>query len=347
MVRVVVVGGTGNVGTAVIDALAADPRVEGITALARRVPARTWTGTQFRSVDVTRDDLRPHVEGADVVIHLAWLFQPTHQPTVTWNVNVGGGTRLFAAVADVGVPALIYASSIGAYSPAPGREVDETWATDSIPTAAYGREKAYLERVLDTFEATRTGTRVVRMRMAFVFQRSAASQQRRLFAGPFLPGSLLKRRVPLLPFPAGLRLQAVHASDVAAAFRLAALGNARGAFNLAAEPVIDGQMLASLLGGRCKAVPPRLVKMALAAAWHARVAPAEPELFQLALGLPTMKTDRAREELGWVPRVGALDALAEAIAGMAEGAGSATAPLAPDSAKRRLGKPRTGTGQNP
>lgn len=333
--RVVVVGGTGNVGTAVVGALSADERVARITALARRVPAGSWPRTEFRSVDVTRDDLRPHVEGADVVIHLAWKFQPTHRPTATWNVNVGGSTRLFAAVADAGVPALVYASSVGAYSPAPGSEVDETWATDSIPTAAYGREKAYLERVLDTFEATHSAIRVVRMRMAFVFQRSSASQQRRLFAGRFLPAPLLERgKLPLLPFPAGLRIQAVHASDVGAAYRLAAFSDARGAFNLAAEPVIDGRMLAGLLGGRSVAVPPRLVKLALAAAWHARVVPAEPALLELALGLPTMKTDRAREQLGWVPRVGALEAVAEVIDGIAERSGGATAPLAPGSPRK-------------
>jgi hypothetical protein len=70
--------------------------------------------------------------------------------------------------------------------------VDETWPTHSLPSAGYGREKAYVERVLDAFEARHPDTRVVRLRPAFIFQRSAATEQRRIFAGPFLPNPLLQ-----------------------------------------------------------------------------------------------------------------------------------------------------------
>ena len=51
------------------------------------------------------------------------------------------------------VGAVVYASSVGAYSPSPkDRAVDEGWPTDGWPSAAYIREKAYLERVLDGVE---------------------------------------------------------------------------------------------------------------------------------------------------------------------------------------------------
>jgi hypothetical protein len=33
---------------------------------------------------MTSDDLVPHFRGADAVVHLAWLFQPTHDPATTW-----------------------------------------------------------------------------------------------------------------------------------------------------------------------------------------------------------------------------------------------------------------------
>ncbi|MDA8393542.1 MAG: hypothetical protein M0Z87_12270 [Actinomycetota bacterium] len=72
--RIVVVGGTGNVGTAVLDALSSDDRVSAVTALARRLPTRCWPRTEVRSADMSRGDLRPHFEGAQVVIHLGWLF---------------------------------------------------------------------------------------------------------------------------------------------------------------------------------------------------------------------------------------------------------------------------------
>src|SRR5581483_3706967 len=61
----------------------------------------------------------PGCWGAAAVVHLAWLFQPTHEPLVTWRANVEGSVRLFRAAADAGVAALVYASSVGDYSPGP------------------------------------------------------------------------------------------------------------------------------------------------------------------------------------------------------------------------------------
>jgi len=75
--RVVVTGATGNVGTSVVSALAADERVTEIIGIARRMPKWRPPRTQWVSLDVERHDLTPWFTGADAVIHLAWLIQPT------------------------------------------------------------------------------------------------------------------------------------------------------------------------------------------------------------------------------------------------------------------------------
>ena len=144
--RIVVVGATGNVGTSVLQALGRDPAVESILGLARRRATARYAKTEFASADVTRDDLIPHFTGADCVIHLAWLIQPSRDRSVLWETNVEGSSRVFAAVAEAGVPALVVASSIGVYSPGPKRRVDESWPRDGIPTSWYSRQKAELER---------------------------------------------------------------------------------------------------------------------------------------------------------------------------------------------------------
>ena len=48
-----------------------------------------------------------------------------------------------------------------------------------------------------------------------------------------------------------------------------------------------------------------------------------------ALGVPVMDCSRARRELGWQPAMRSTDALVELLAGMADGAGAPTPPLAP------------------
>jgi UDP-glucose 4-epimerase len=344
--RVVVTGATGNVGTSVCEALVAEPTVDEVVGVARRQPAEGVPGVRYVAADVVADDLSGAVAGADVVVHLAWLFQPTHDPLRTWEVNVHGSARVFDAAAAAGAGTLIHASSVGAYRPAPGRFVDESWPTDGLPTAAYGREKAYVERMLDAIELRHRDMRIVRLRPCFIFQRRAATEQRRLFLGPFVPRLIARRgALPVVPFPAELRFQAMHAADVAEAYRLAVTSEVTGAFNIAADPIIDVDVVGEVFGSRSVAVPGRLVRIAAAAAWHLHLAPADPRLVDLALGIPLLDTTRARTELGWSPKWSGTDALREMLDGFAAGAGGGTAPLAPDTVSGRLDEVASGVGE--
>jgi UDP-glucose 4-epimerase len=347
--RVVIVGATGNVGTSVVETLGQDPEVRSILGLARRLPEWTAPKTEWLSADVTEADLVSLFRGADVVVHLAWLFQPTHQPATTWRSNVLGSIRVFNAVAEAGVPAVVYASSVGAYSPGPkDRAVDENWPTNGWPTAAYTREKAYLERVLDSFELRNPDIRVVRLRPGFIFKRQAASEQRRLFAGPLLPNRLVRPAlIPVVPDLPGLRFQALHTADAAEAYRLAALRPVRGAFNIAADPVVDATVLADCLNARAVRAPVWPLRAALSAGWHLHLLPASPALFDAVLHLPIMDITRATTELGWSARHTAREAIAEFLQGLQQGAGMPTPPLAAQVSGGRVHEVATGIGQRP
>src|SRR5215204_1733784 len=251
--RIVITGATGNVGTSVIDALERDPAVHEIVGLSRRPPGLEREKVRWLQADVRDDDLVTPFRGADVVIHLAWLIQPSRDESVTRSVNVDGTRRVLDAVAEAGVPALVHASSVGAYGPGPkDRRVDESWPTTGIESSFYARHKAECERMLDGWERDHPDVRVVRLRPGLIFKREAASGIRRLFAGPFLPSPLLHRKLlRVIPDLPRLRFQAVHSLDVGDAYRLALVrDDARGAFNIAAEPVLDPDELGRVLGAR-------------------------------------------------------------------------------------------------
>ncbi|MFE0642987.1 NAD-dependent epimerase/dehydratase family protein [Streptomyces sp. NPDC058877] len=332
--RVVVTGATGNVGTSLVRLLAREPAVDSVLGIARRRPDLTLPGVEWAELDLSREGDEPrlaqYVADADAVVHLAWRFGPTHDPVETWRTNVLGSVRLFEAVAAARVPVLVHASSVGAYSPGPegGAPVSEAWPTHGWPGAAYTREKAYLERVLDTFERDHPLTRVVRMRPAFLFKEEAASGQRRIFAGRFFPGQLVRPDLlPLLPEFTGLRFQVLHTEDAADAYLRALLRDVRGAFNLAAEPVVDAAVLGDLLHARTVKVPAAAVRGALSAAWRLRLAPASPGLFDALRHLPLLATERARRELEWEPSTSSLEALEAFLRGVRAGTGDETAPL--------------------
>src|SRR5215210_4231837 len=213
--RVVVTGATGNVGTSVLRALGGDDAVEEIVGLARRAPALSLPKVSWRQADIVSDDLVEIFDGADAVVHLAWLIQPSRDQAKLRAVNVDGSARVFDAVSKARVTSLVYASSVGAYSPGPkDRFVDELWPTEGIESSFYARHKAEVERLLDEFERGEPGVRVIRLRPGLIFKDEARTEIRRLFIGPFAPRVLFDRRlIPVIPRIERLRFQAVHTED--------------------------------------------------------------------------------------------------------------------------------------
>ncbi|MFL5946717.1 MAG: NAD-dependent epimerase/dehydratase family protein [Gaiellaceae bacterium] len=348
--RVVVTGATGNVGTSLLQALADEPAVESVVGIARRRPELELPKTEWAQADVASSELVPLFRGADAVVHLAWLIQPTRNRGLLWHANVDGSTRVFRAAADAGVGALVHASSIGAYSPGPKtRPVDESWPTGGIVTNEYSRYKVEVERRLDRFERDHPEMRIVRLRPTLIFKRESATGQRRLFAGPFLPRALLQPgRLPFVPHIPELVFQAVHSYDAGNAYRLAVVRDVRGAFNIAAPPTLDTTVIAHLLRARTLRMSARTARALAALAWRARLTPIPASWLDMGLGAPLLDTTRAQTELGWMPELTGEQALADLLDGIRDAAGLPTPPLSPNTSGRaRIRELATGIGKRP
>ena len=337
-------------GTSVLRALAAEPGVTSVLGLCRRPPAdAAFEKTEWVAADVAESDLTPYFSGADAVIHLAWAIQPSRDGRALEATNVQGTRRVLEAAGAAQVGAVIHASSVGAYSPGPSHgSVDESWPTQGIPTSFYSRHKAAAEEMLSEFSAEHPGVRTVALRPGLIFKAEAASEIGRYFAGPFLPAFLLKPgRLPLMPGVSGLRFQAVHSDDVAEAYRLALTGDATGAFNIAASPVLGSATVAGVLGAREFSLPAGALRPLANASWHLRLQPTPPGWLDLAMRTPVLDTTRAETELGWQARRTSTEALEELLEGLSSGAGGPTPPLAPRS-RLRLREVLTGVGaRNP
>ena len=349
--RVVVVGATGNVGTSVLHALAAEDQVTEITGIARRRPPLEWPKTTWVEADISDDDgaLERHFRGADCVVHLGWLIQPSRDEATLYATNVDGSQRMFNACLRAEVPALVYASSVGAYSPGPkDRAVDESWETGGVQTSFYSRHKAAVERLLDSLEASNPELRVVRLRPGLIFKREAATGIRRLFGGPFIPSPLVRASlIPVVPRLARLRFQAVHSLDVGDAYRRAIVNpEARGAYNVAAEPVLDPDELGRVLGARPVPLPEAALRLGADLTWKLRLQPSPKGWVDMALNVPIMSTRRIRDELGWQETRTSGEALLDLLAGMRDGSGVDTPPLAPEtSGPMRIREVLTGVGR--
>ncbi len=304
--RIVVVGASGNVGTAVLRRLADTEGVTGVTGVARRVPGPDagppYDIADWHGVDVGApyavDALTDAFAGAGAVIHLAWQIQPSHDRAALRRTNVTGTRHVAEAAVRASVPALVVASSVGAYAPGPKDErVTEEWPATGVPGSSYSRDKADQEALLDEVELAYPELRLVRLRPALTFQRSAGAEIARYFVGPLAPLSLLRLgRLPVVPHDPALRAQAVHTDDVARAYVRAARSDVRGAFNLAAEPVLDGVRVARRYRGRPVRLPVPVLRIGAELTWHGRLQPTEPGWVRLAAKAPLMSTERAERE---------------------------------------------------
>lgn len=128
--KVAVTGGTGFVGQAVLDVLAANGA--GVKALARNVPQDrpdvAWIGGNLSDA-AALDRL---VAGVDAVIHIAGLTNPP-DPAEFEMANVSGTGSVIAAMDRAGCKRLVFLSSLSA------REPD---------LSAYGASKARAERLV-------------------------------------------------------------------------------------------------------------------------------------------------------------------------------------------------------
>jgi len=327
--RVAIVGATGNVGTALLRALEPERAVTSIVGIARRRPYVELPKVEWVSSDVSRDDLSSAFDGADCVVHLAWLIQPSRERSTTWRTNVLGSRRVFEAAGAAGVASLVYASSVGAYSPGPkDHAVDESWPTEGVASSFYSRDKAEVERILDGFERDHPEVRTVRLRPSLIFQRTMGTELKKLFTGRWVPHRLFApNRIPIVPDLPRLRFQATHSDDVADAYRRAIVGRARGAFNIAADPVLDPDQLATLLRARKLRLPVWLARSLVALTWRARIQPTPEGWLDMALETPLLDSARARAELDWSPRHSSEQTLLELLEGFHDGAKGPTPPL--------------------
>lgn len=316
---VAVTGPTGTLGLALMPLLQEDDQVDRVIGIARRPfdPAqRGWTKMEYRRGDVRdADALRTSFDGADVVVHLAYLILSGSREK-TRSINIDGTLNAFRAAAAVGAKRFVYTSSVAAYGFHRGNPVGmtEDWATRPADRLFYAQEKAELEQLLQQEAATHpqtglyllrppivlgpdaVGAKIVIPAQVALLMRGVGGALRRLHALPAL--------VPNLPF------QLIHQDDVAEALRLCVAGDAApGAYNIAADDVVTGVDLARELGLRVVAVPGGPVAAVARAVSKLPYLPTGAQWVEAMSHPAIMDTTKAKTQLGWTPRHTAIESL--------------------------------------
>jgi len=107
----------------------------------------------------------------------------------------------------------------------------------------------------------------------------------------------------------------------------ALIRDVHGAFNLAADPVLDVRRLAEMFGARVIRTPAAVIRVLADATYRLRLQPTDAGWVDLGLRTPLMDCSRARRLLDWRPRISADAALFDLTEGIQAKAGAPTPAL--------------------
>lgn len=303
--RVAVTGATGDIGRSLLRALEQEGSIREVVAMARGAfePAELGlTKTEYRRGDVLdRVAVDELVDGADVVVHLAFLAGGGREETK--RLNLDGSRTVVEAAVEAGAARLIYAERPVYPGPkaqleAGLQEVAADSATDSYvfrPSIVAGADALTLLKntpYVQLFELLRRHQNPLTAALLDAAQRFPSLR-------------------PVLPDP-GTRFQLVHHDDVAAAFLAAVLGRGEpGVYNLATSPALTVSELAAELGWYSFPIPQTALDSAAELVERLPLPPAQAQWIEMLRQPDLMDAGEAQEKLGWEPRHDARETLRE------------------------------------
>jgi nucleoside-diphosphate-sugar epimerase len=327
---VAVTGPTGTFGSGLIPLLQDDDRIGRIIGIARRPfdPAeRGWTKMEYRQGDVRDEDaLRAAFDGADVVVHLAFLITGNASRETTRSINVDGTLNVFRAAAAAGASRFVYASSVAAYGfHADNPEtITEDWPTRPAAKLFYAQEKAELEGLLEEEAGRHPELALFLLRPPIVLGPNVIGGKD-VLPGPLAPlGRKLFGRPRRLPFPVLMvvpehPMQFIHEEDVGRALVQCIVGaGPPGAYNIAGDGVVTAAEVAREFGALPIPVPPGPSQAAARAFSRLPFLPPVAEWVEAASRPAIMDTAKAREQLGWRPRYSGIEALRDTLRGRSD-----------------------------
>jgi UDP-glucose 4-epimerase len=307
MVRILVTGGAGFIGTAVVEALAQrgdaavafdvheTPR---LAALRGAMPNIAYVPGDLTEWPSLIDAFRTH--RPEAVVHCAAVVGVVNaeaSPAATMRINIEGSLNVLAAARLHGVRRIVNLSTEEIYGPFSADVIDETHPCS--PVGPYGVSKFAVEQ-LAREQAQRHGLSVVHVRTCWVYGPGLPR--------PRVPKTLVEAALagqPLhLPRGGDFRVDHVHVTDVADGI-LRALDKPDPAFDAYHIATGEAPSLAEIVAILHELVPGA----------DLRVGPGN---YEFADGRPAVRKGalaiaRARADLGYTPRFAIRDGLADWI----------------------------------
>jgi UDP-glucose 4-epimerase len=296
--RYLITGGAGYIGSRLVDLLSRREDTERIVICDLAPPPAYRPKTEFQRVDVRdRDSVRAALDRsrADVLVHLAFILNPSHDEHFMYDVDVNGTHNVLEAAAAAGTGQVLVISSSSAYGAFPDNPVPltEDDPVRGVPGFPYARDKTECDRLCQLWAAAHLDRLMTIVRPCIVF-------------GPNVDNYLL-RLWTKQPFAADAgqldnQVQFVHEDDLVDALAALLLGRHAGAFNVAGDGLMTYRECAELIGSPIRKMPLRAFRGLARAMWAARLSEAPPGQIEFSLHQWIVSTEKLKKTTGWNPR---------------------------------------------
>jgi UDP-glucose 4-epimerase len=292
MTTVAVTGAGGLLGRAVLERLDADRAVDRIIGIDLVEPPMPVAKLDMRIADLRDPLLDRALDGADVVVHLPVQLGPGDGDDLRFVLTVGGTRQLLAAAEKVGISRLVHVSTGAVYGAHPDNPIPiaESQPARANPDFAPGYHRMLAEELVSGWAGEHPSVELVVLRPAAVLGPGQDDVLSRYLESPRLP--VVEGCAPPMQF--------VHADDVASAVQLAATGDLRGTYNVAADGWLECDEVCALLGRRQVRIPEAVAFSLAARLWRWGVSAVPPGAVHFAMHPCVLSTDRLHDA-GWAP----------------------------------------------
>src|SRR5215212_6322217 len=151
--RYVITGGSGYIGSRLVDLLSRREDTEGIVICDLAPPRGGYRPkTEFERVDVRdREAVRRVLERVrpDALVHLAFILNPSHDEHFMYDVDVNGTHNVLEAASEAGTEHVLVTTSAVAYGAFPDNPVPltEDHPVRGVADFSYARDKTESDRL--------------------------------------------------------------------------------------------------------------------------------------------------------------------------------------------------------
>lgn len=270
-----------------------DPRIERIVGIDIKPPKRACSKLSFHKSDVRDPDIGSLFQGAETVVHLAFIVDEMKDKSLSRSINLEGTRNVLSALEGKGIHKIVYTSSIASYGAHPDNPLGLTEESPLRPTrdCYYSVDKVDVETLFQQYRERHPDVILTIFRPCLVFGPNIQNMFSKMFESRVVP-ALAGRDAPV---------QFLHEEDLSRALHQAIVEDHPGIFNIAGRDPVPMSQLLKLAGSISIPVPAPLAKASANLLFRLGLMPFSQAWVSMQEYPITVSTARFEREFGWAP----------------------------------------------